>query len=1087
MLPAAPEILECRIAPAVFFLSATAKTVVDATGTSANNAAAQTLAASDVAVLLKTGDSLVLDLDGDHIKDAGETVLVSLSGGKAMVFARDTNADGGFDLGEITGIAAGTGIKATLGTDIAGPIVTSLRADDTVGDLSDVGAGSIASITSTGTVEGIYAGGSISNVKLGTGISTTAISVDTIAAGNRSAGYTLSYAANATVFTTSFGVIAGQNGASISNLTLPNGFRAIYAGDGSVGTATGNGGNGGSVSKVTVSHVFGVPNIFAGDGGTSAAANGGKGGALSGITITATPAGTGQILLQAGNGGTGAKAGGAGGSVSTTSLTVTAREEGILVGAGHGGAGGTGSGGAGGSVFSTTLITAGDVGFVDSGTLHAGTLGISAGAGGATVAGTGGAGGSISSSSLQALNPDTRITNVSLFGGAGGSASGTGRGGAGGSITGTSTNIIAGLGHLVSATLSGGFLAVAGSGGNGSTGAGSGGSIKTSTFAAAAGADFAFSAGNGGVANVSGKGGAGGGFDDVKITVGAAVQDFSVTAGLGGNGAGGGGAGGGLAKVTARSGGSDTGLVAAGSGGSSTGTAAGGAGGSILGLVASFAKTTRGASVLAGTGGNGGTGASAGGSGGSVDFVDMTTGAVTASGADVLLAGGSGGNGGPAGKGGSAGGVSRAGLTTNGDVNDRITLRAGKTGTSNGVLGPNGANVSRVAVTNNGAATAIGIYGGAVATTTGSGNINGASAGSVSDAAWNNYGGTNVAEGSFINTYGGAGGIGTGKGGNGGSLTRITVNSFAAHGYVGIGEFEGGGNGGTTGTGGAGGNGGSSSSVTINDFIGGAESVRIEVYGGKGGAGGGTNGKGGNSGSISTVAMNAPKTVLRLYSNEGGNAGSGASAKGGNSGSVSNITGLAGELRLDTGRGGDAPNGSGGNAGAISKITATVTDLVRRIVGGNGGSGAVAAGSGGAISSISVTGDIGDFGSAFGWGFSAAMGGISPGLGGSKGSTPDPTKTGTVATVSATRIASIIAGAPANNAITATNAVPKITGITTAVLGADINGDGVFTFTNAGAAGFTPGDGDTAIDGLVLVKTGGFTITTVQPLIVVTV
>jgi hypothetical protein len=42
--------------------------------------------------------------------------------------------------------------------------------------------------------------------------------------------------------------------------------------------------------------------------------------------------------------------------------------------------------------------------------------------------------------------------------------------------------------------------------------------------------------------------------------------------------------------------------------------------------------------------------------------------------------------------------------------------------------------------------------------------------------------------------------------------------------------------------------------------------------------------------------------------------------------------------------------------------------------------------------------------------------------------------------------------------------------ISAQVIGADVDHDEVFDFTDAGPAGFNLGDGDTAIDGLVLVK-----------------
>ena len=63
----------------------------------------------------------------------------------------------------------------------------------------------------------------------------------------------------------------------------------------------------------------------------------------------------------------------------------------------------------------------------------------------------------------------------------------------------------------------------------------------------------------------------------------------------------------------------------------------------------------------------------------------------------------------------------------------------------------------------------------------------------------------------------------------------------------------------------------------------------------------------------------------------------------------------------------------------------------------------------------------------------------------------------------------------------------SIKNITANVIGADKNGDGNFDFTNAGAAGFGLNQGDTAIDGLVIVKSGGFDDATVNvnPILIV--
>jgi hypothetical protein len=78
-------------------------------------------------------------------------------------------------------------------------------------------------------------------------------------------------------------------------------------------------------------------------------------------------------------------------------------------------------------------------------------------------------------------------------------------------------------------------------------------------------------------------------------------------------------------------------------------------------------------------------------------------------------------------------------------------------------------------------------------------------------------------------------------------------------------------------------------------------------------------------------------------------------------------------------------------------------------------------------------------------------------------------------------ISPIISVKAAANSLTAANAVYSISGITAYSVGADVNGDGVFTFTNlTGTAAFELGD--TPTDGLVLVRAGGMGVLPVPTL-----
>jgi hypothetical protein len=101
---------------------------------------------------------------------------------------------------------------------------------------------------------------------------------------------------------------------------------------------------------------------------------------------------------------------------------------------------------------------------------------------------------------------------------------------------------------------------------------------------------------------------------------------------------------------------------------------------------------------------------------------------------------------------------------------------------------------------------------------------------------------------------------------------------------------------------------------------------------------------------------------------------------------------------------------------------------------------------------------------------------------------------GSIANVSATRIATILAGRPDADAIDYANAVTSITNVHANVIGADVKHNGVFDFIEGGAtAGYQPDDahnatdGDTAIDGFVLVKAAGTPVFNVTPLKLITV
>jgi hypothetical protein len=190
---------------------------------------------------------------------------------------------------------------------------------------------------------------------------------------------------------------------------------------------------------------------------------------------------------------------------------------------------------------------------------------------------------------------------------------------------------------------------------------------------------------------------------------------------------------------------------------------------------------------------------------------------------------------------------------------------------------------------------------------------------------------------------------------------------------------------------------------------------------------------------------------------------------------------------FEAGTGGASASGTGGIGGSVNSISMTaVGQFVRALKAGNGGNG-VRAGAGGNVSGVSVAGDIGDFTSDFGVSSdTAGMGGIVAGM---RGTGAGAATNGSIANITADRIAAMLAGSPAANAVGYGNAVQKISGITASVIGADVNGDGIFSFTEGGVDGtYQPDgahhatDGDTALDGFVLVRSGGLGKLPVAPL-----
>lgn len=380
MIPPTPfiEALENRIAPALFFVG-TATTGDNAlavhkgdalAGTTTAETDAKTAAGSTLAVLLSKGDTLIFDANNNHAQDAGDTVLMKVTNGQTMVFLTDSAAGataGAFDKNEISGLAVSDKFKAQVFTDINGSVATALNgaggftANGTTLNLEHT---SIGEFKSSGQVVGnVFAGGSVSKVSVGEAlfnVGTTAISIDgNLATGTAASGATVAF--GATAFTVNFQINAGENGGSISGVTLAKGVRGIFAGGGGE-SETGAGGAGGSVSKVTVAESPVGFGIFTGNG-EQGFIKGGAGGSISDVSIKSTAV-TGGWAFTTGNGEAASKfkgAGGAGGSISSVTLEVAAVNGALEVASGDGGNSPTGKAGAGGAINGFTFINNGAV------------------------------------------------------------------------------------------------------------------------------------------------------------------------------------------------------------------------------------------------------------------------------------------------------------------------------------------------------------------------------------------------------------------------------------------------------------------------------------------------------------------------------------------------------------------------------------------------------------------------------------------------------------------------------------------------------------------------------------------------------
>ena len=828
-------------------------------------------------------------------------------------------------------------------------------------------------------------------------------------------------------------ILAGRN---LSHLNLGSGFsgdphfdvqslRAGTAADGQTvsyngGTTTftpalaarPDGAAGGSISHVKLA--LGAKVIAAGDGALNSAGRGGAGGSIADLKI---------------------------GHFSELGTVGASSDLQILGGRGGDGASSDGQGGLGGGVRGLRVASS-----------YTGLGGISilAGAGGdGHVAGTGG--------SLSSFRFDySDASHLAVIGKAGPGGSGQtiasmivserqpdsgpdNRGGDGGSVSGISVNALSTHGRAEFWAGDGG--AVHGSGdGRG----GSGGNLSKFTLTSLGGDEAPYlRAGRGRDSIGNTAGGDGGSTSSVKIKTGNILGNSN----------------GGLYIYGGDSGWSDTGP--------------GGAAGSIKNMNITMGNLGQGEIYI--YGGDGGRAGGRGGDGGSVSNVTLKSGTLPNS---AYIRGGTGGNGNyysgdPAGKIGGTGGSIRNIKVDLDNIAGDTQFGGGDGGPGNaGALSGQGGGVQNLTMNLHGTVpNGIDIAGGRGGS--GANGSSGSTGGSVRTVLVNKLGGNP----DDITIHAGAGGtlyLGpNASGGSAGDLFDIKVTAAVPLARLEIGGHADGAAAGTNGP--LGGDGSSLTKISVKSPAIFTSGVFLNAT--KGGDALGTAGHGGTAGSISGVVLDVPGSLVRINADpttptaKGGAGGIGAGSAGGAGGSVSGISGKVGTLIVQALGGGSAGE-LGGQGGDVTKIALKqTTSFVRELRAGDGGNGTTP-GRGGSISSVNVPGDIGDFTVAFESDplAAAGMGGLFA------GQSPTPSLNGSVTGITATRIAAILAGTPAANALGPENAVTKIAKIKATAIGADLDPGG-FDFTDHdGDMQVEFGDTDTALDGLVIVLVGKATL-----------
>lgn len=322
-------------------------------------------ASAGTSILLNAGQGLATG------ENSG-SYMMYVEQGQALVFTTDLNGNGQVDFNEITGIAAGNGLRLVSFVDINGDIVTNLNPDGTLtdsdGDVTNGRDGKVVlpnridSITLR-TINGsdvpdpflnvaksnysiygnVYAGGGLGTTTTqGLTIDSSGVGLQVDKFGRVTLDGTPPVPTVGFIFTGS--AVSGEYfsfGTSPEYGNAPG--QSIRGELGSFVPAAGQSGGDvigvGSVAGGTPS-VFMISGIVTGDGGFGA-----RGGNISNVTLLGD---TGGLLIQAGNGGAG-EVGGDGGSITNFLLTDSINSQ-VTILSGDGGYGYLGRAGNAGNI-----------------------------------------------------------------------------------------------------------------------------------------------------------------------------------------------------------------------------------------------------------------------------------------------------------------------------------------------------------------------------------------------------------------------------------------------------------------------------------------------------------------------------------------------------------------------------------------------------------------------------------------------------------------------------------------------------------------------------------------------------------------